>query len=71
MAISSYMDRSNVVHTLRYYSFIIINDEMLLAAAWIGPEDAAISKIIQMQTDKFCILSLTCRSENADLIEIE
>lgn len=51
--------------------FIIINSEMLLEAGWIEPEDTTISEIIEIQTNKFCMFSLTCGNMNFDFIEIE
>lgn len=51
--------------------FIIINSEMLFEAGWIEPEDTTVSEIIETQTNKFCMFSLTCGNMNFDFIEIE
>lgn len=44
---------------------------MLLEAGWIEPEDSTVSEIIETQTNKFCMFSLTCGNMNFDFIEIE
>lgn len=44
---------------------------MLFEAGWIEPEDTTVSEIIETQTNKFCMFSLTCGNMNFDFIEIE
>lgn len=44
---------------------------MLLVAAWIEPQDTTMSEIIEIQTTKFCMFSITCGNMNFDFIEIE
>ena len=48
-------------HTMEYYQVIKKRNEILpFAATWMDLEGIMLSEISQTETDKYCMLSLTC-----------
>ena len=50
------------IYIMEYYSVIKKNKILPLVTAWIDLEGVMLSKISHTQKNKYCMISLTCRT---------